>query len=56
MMRKRDRVKVAGKEYSSVAKAFVALGLPMSRHQTFRRVLKAQRKAEFEGYEFEIIE
>lgn len=56
MMRKRDKVRVKGKEYSSVAKAFIALGLPLSRHQHFRQRLKALRKADFDGYEFEIVE
>lgn len=55
-MRKRDKVRVEGKEYTSLAKAFVALGLPLSRHQHFRRRLKALRKADFDGYEFEIVE
>ena len=55
-MRKRDRVRVDGEEYRSVAEAFTALGLPMNKHQAFRRLLKANRKAEFGGYEFEIVE
>lgn len=55
-MRKRHRVRVEGKEYASLAKAFVALGLPLTRHQTFRKKLKAELRAEFEGYEFEIVE
>lgn len=55
-MRKRDKVRVSGVVYASLAKAFVALGLPLSRHQVFRRRLKSERRAEFEGYEFEIVE
>ena len=55
-MRKRDKVRVNGEVYSSLAKAFLALGLPLTRHQTFRRILKEQRRAEWEGYEFEIVE
>ena len=55
-VRKRNRVRVNGVEYGSVAKAFLALGLPMRRHQTFRRLLKANKVAEFEQYEFELLE
>lgn len=55
-MRKRDKVRVEGKEYSSLAKAFTALGLPLRSHQAFRRKLKELRKATYEGREFEIVE
>ena len=41
--------------YRSVAAAFVALNLPMTRHQSFRKKLKIEKVAEFEGYKFEMV-
>jgi hypothetical protein len=38
-----------------VAAAFVALNLPMTRHQSFRKKLKIEKVAEFEGYKFEMV-
>lgn len=55
-MRKRDKVRVQDTVYSSLAKAFVALGLSLQSHQTFRKRLKAERRAEYAGYVFEIVE
>jgi hypothetical protein len=46
---------VGDKEYKSVAAAFVALGLPLLKHQAFRKKLKAETKAEFEGHQFELV-
>jgi hypothetical protein len=51
---KQQKVKADGKSYRSVAAAFAALGLPMHKHQVFRKKLKAEKKAEFEGVMFEI--
>jgi hypothetical protein len=48
-------VRVAGKEYKSVAAAFIALGLPLLKHQVFRKKLKAEKQAEFEGHKFELV-
>jgi len=53
--RTQNRVKVNGKEFKSVAAAFVALGIALTKHQAFRKKLKAEKKAEFEGHEFELI-
>ena len=52
---KQHNVRVGDKEYKSVAAAFAALGLPMWKHQAFRKLLKAQKRAEFEGHVFEIV-
>jgi hypothetical protein len=43
----RHGVKVAGEEYPSVAKAFEALALPMSKHVKFRKELKLAGKLVF---------
>lgn len=52
---KQHGVKVGDKTYKSVAAAFVALNLPMHKHQTFRKKLKAEKKAEFDGHVFELV-
>lgn len=49
------KVRVNGCTYSSVFKAFVQLGLPVSKHQAFRKHLKAVRRADFAGHLFEVI-
>jgi len=49
------RVKVNGVEYRSVLAAFVALGLPLGKHQRFRIKLKKERKAEINGHVFEVV-
>ena len=49
------KVKVDGVEYSSVAKAFAALNLPMSKHQKFRKLLKEKGKMKFDKHLFEIV-
>jgi hypothetical protein len=49
------RVKVNGVEYKSVVAAFVALGLPLGRHQRFRIKLKKDGKAEINGHLFEVV-
>jgi hypothetical protein len=41
------KVKVGGKEYGSVFKAFEALKLPIWQHQAFRKVLKLSKRAPF---------
>jgi TPP-dependent indolepyruvate ferredoxin oxidoreductase alpha subunit len=52
----RNGVLVDGKtEYKSVRAAFMALGLPIGSHIKFRMRLKAERTAEFDGYEFALI-
>jgi len=56
MTRKRDKVRVDGTIYASIAKAFIALGLPFNRHQVIRRELKQKRKLIYRDYEFEIVE
>jgi hypothetical protein len=50
-----NRVRVGGQEYKSVAAAFIALGLPLLKHQVFRKKLKAEKQAEFEGHKFELV-
>lgn len=52
----RNRVTVGGTEYRSVAAAFVALGLPLSKHIAFRKELKAATKATFDQHQFSILE
>lgn len=49
------KVRVNGCTYSSVFKAFVQLGLPVSKHQAFRKHLKVMKVATFSGYKFECI-
>jgi len=51
---KQHGVVVNGQKYKSVAAAFAALNLPMHKHQSFRKKLKVDRKAEFDGIVFEI--
>lgn len=51
---KQHAVKVNGKIYKSVAASFLALDLPMHKHQAFRKKLKIEKKAEFDGHKFEI--
>lgn len=41
------KVKVGTKEFGSVYKAFLALGLPVWQHQAFRKVLKLSKRATF---------
>jgi hypothetical protein len=53
--RQHNKVRVNGQEYKSVAAAFIALGLPLLKHQVFRRKLKAEKQAEFEGHKFELV-
>jgi len=53
--RTHNKVRVGDKEYKSVAAAFIALGLPLLKHQAFRKKLKAETKAEFEGHQFELV-
>lgn len=43
-------------EFGSVSKAFIALGLPMSKHIKFRGQLKAAGKLAFEAYNFAVVE
>ena len=50
-----NKVKVNGTVYRSVAAAFVALGLSLSKHQAFRKKLKTDKKAKFEKFEFELV-
>lgn len=50
----RDKVMVDGVEYKSVAAAFRALNLPMSKHIAVRLDVKRNGKAEFEGRKFRI--
>jgi len=50
------KIKIDGVFYNSVADAFRQLELPMSRHQLFRKNLKAAGKLEFDGILFEIVE
>ena len=52
---KQHGVKVGNETYKSVAAAFVALNLPMHKHQSFRKKLKVEKKAEFDGHVFEIV-
>ena len=54
--RKQNAVIARGQQYKSLAAAFMALGLSMARHQTFRKKLKAEKTAEFEGIVFVIVE
>lgn len=42
-------------EYGSVAKAFLALELPMGRHIAFRMALKAAGAKDFGGYQFAVV-
>ena len=50
--RTQNQVRVNGTKYRSVAAAFIALNLPISKHQAFRKILKKQKKATFENIEF----
>jgi hypothetical protein len=45
---KKSAVKVGGKPYDSVPKAFAALKLPTGKMQVFRKELKAKKKLTFE--------
>lgn len=56
MANKHTAVMVKGKQYKSLAAAFMALGLPMARHQLFRKKLKEEKSAEFEGIMFTVVE
>ena len=56
MANKHTAVMARGKQYKSIAAAFMALGLPMARHQLFRKKLKAEKTAEFEGIVFTVVE
>jgi hypothetical protein len=56
MANKHTAVMVKGKQYKSLAAAFMALGLPMARHQLFRKKLKEEKSAEFEGIVFTVVE
>lgn len=42
--------------YKSTFKAFVALGLPLAKHTTFRAKLKKEGKAEINGFHFRLVE
>jgi len=53
--RVQNQVRVNGTKYRSVAAAFIALNLPISKHQVFRKNLKKAKKLKFEEYEFELI-
>jgi hypothetical protein len=53
--RVQNQVRVNGEKYRSVAAAFIALNLPISKHQTFRKILKKQKTATFEKFEFELV-
>ena len=50
------KVSVGGQEYNSVHAAFVALGLPLNRHQAFRKELKANGQATFGAHTFWLID
>lgn len=52
----RHGVVVDGVEYRSVAKAFLALGLPYEKHIKFRGELKKAGHAEFGGHKFVLAE
>lgn len=52
----RHAVKVGKETYRSVRAAFDALGLDLAKHVAFRGKLVAEKKAEFEGHKFEIVE
>jgi hypothetical protein len=56
MANKHTAVMARGKQYKSIAAAFMALGLPMARHQLFRKKLKEEKSAEFEGIMFTVVE
>ena len=56
MANRHNAVMVRGKQYRSLAAAFMALGLPMARHQLFRKKLKEEKTAEFEGIVFTLVE
>jgi 5-methylcytosine-specific restriction endonuclease McrA len=43
-----DKVKVGNRIFDSTFKAFVALGLPISQHQAFRKTLKIREKLVFD--------
>lgn len=51
----KNKVKVGGEVYRSVAAAFEALKLPMSKHIAFRAKLKQQGRATFEGHTFTVV-
>lgn len=55
-MKTKNKVLVNGVKYHSVCAAFLALKLPLARHQLFRKKLKIEKKASYDGYEFEIVE
>jgi len=50
-----SKVRVAGVVYRSVFEAFVQLALPLSKHQAFRKQLKAAGLAGFGGLWFEVV-
>lgn len=52
----RHSVEVDGVAYGSVAKAFKALGLPMSKHIKFRGELKKAGEGVFEGHDFRLVQ
>ena len=51
----KNKVTVAGTEYSSVHTAFVALKLPLGKVIRFRAVLKEKGSAEFDGHKFKLV-
>jgi len=51
----RSKVRVAGVVYRSVFEAFVQLALPLSKHQAFRKQLKAAGMAGFGELWFEVV-
>jgi cytidylate kinase len=53
--RMQNKVLVNGVTYRSVAEAFLKLKLPLAKHQAFRKILKAEKKAKFENVEFELV-
>ncbi len=53
--RVQNQVRVNGEKYRSVAAAFIALNLSLSKHQAFRKKLKVEKKAKFEKHEFELV-
>lgn len=53
--RTQNKVKVNGVIYRSVSEAFFKLKLPHAKHIVFRKKLKAEKKATFDGVEFELV-
>lgn len=51
---KKDKVKTGGEIFSSLAKAFAKLKLPMSGFSKFRKELKEKARAVYEGHTFTI--